>query len=61
MNKENRTDKIDEIISKEKQIHIDLANQGTVKSKRTAESDDYHTMIKDLILMALPSPSQHVH
>ncbi len=61
MSKESLIDSIDEINSKEKQIHLDLPQAKVDVKAILTEADDYHTMLKDLILMALPSPSQHVH
>ncbi len=61
MNKDNVIDTIDEIIPKEKQIHVDLPQAKTDINPSLAVAEDYHTLLKDLILMALPSPSQHIH
>ncbi len=62
MNKENLIDTIDEIIPKENQIHLDLPQAKLQNSPVISKpEDEYQTMIKELILMALPSPSQHLH
>lgn len=61
MNKENVIDMIDEIVPKEKQIQVDIPTAQLDSRATVREDDDYHAMIKDLILMALPSPSQHLH
>ena len=63
MNKENLIDTIDDIIPKENQIHLDLPQAKLQNSPVVAQTqeDDYQTMIKELILMALPSPSHHIH
>lgn len=61
MNKENQIDAIDENISKENQIHLDLPQVKAELKSEIVKEDDYHIMLKDLILMALPSPSQQVH
>ncbi len=61
MNKENQIDAVDENISKENQIHLDLPQAKAELKSEMVKEDDYHIMLKDLILMALPSPSQHVH
>lgn len=62
MNKENLIDAIDDIVPQENQIHLDLP-KSKMKSCITEEKqhDEIQTLLKDLILMALPSPSQHVH
>ncbi|MBS0287466.1 MAG: hypothetical protein JSR17_09225 [Proteobacteria bacterium] len=59
MNKENVIDAIDDTITNE--IHLELAQAKREAKSEVVVNDDYHTMLKDLILMALPSPSQHVH
>lgn len=61
MNKDNMIDTIDEIIPKETQIHVDLPQARTDIKLSPVVAEDYHTLLKDLILMALPSPSQHIH
>jgi hypothetical protein len=63
MNKENLIDTIDDIVPKENQIHLDLPKTAVVThcAKPMKPQDEYQTLLKDLILMALPSPSQHVH
>ena len=53
MNKENSP--------KEKQIHLDLPATSENNSIPVVVANDYHTLLKDLILMALPSPSHHIH
>ena len=62
MNKENLIDAIDEIVPKENQIHLDFPKSKMKSSlAETKSQDEIQSLLKDLILMALPSPSQHVH
>ncbi len=61
MNKENNIEVIDDIIPSENQIHIELPATPEMNKAAVVEANDYHTMLKDLILMALPSPSQRIH
>ncbi|MBS0289582.1 MAG: hypothetical protein JSS07_06070 [Proteobacteria bacterium] len=56
MNKERVIDAVEEL-SKENQILVDLPDNNS----QSADKIDYHTMIKELILMALPSPSHRIH
>lgn len=62
MNKENLIDAIDEIVPKENQIHLDFPKVKIQNCDVEQKAqDEIQSLLKDLILMALPSPSQHVH
>lgn len=62
MKKESLIDAIDDIVPKENQIHLDLPKSKMPSCVTGSKpEDEYQNLIKDLILMALPSPSQHVH
>jgi hypothetical protein len=62
MNKENMIDSIDDIVPLEKQISLTLPkSQLQGPQIQVAQQEEYKLILSDLILLALPSPSQHVH
>ncbi|MBN9288877.1 MAG: hypothetical protein BGO43_07945 [Gammaproteobacteria bacterium 39-13] len=62
MNKENLIDVTDDIPPKENQISLTLPKSQLMNVEKSADpQDEYGALLSDLILLALPSPSQHLH
>lgn len=61
MNKNKLIDLIDNVIPTDNQINIKLSLPQAKEEDSVSSSDEYQVLLKDLILLALPSPSQHVH
>lgn len=62
MNKENLIDAMDDILPKEKQISLTLPKAELKCVQNSVNTlNEYNALLSDLILLALPSPSQQLH